>query len=1015
MEPDRAFDLVADVLARPPGPPGPVGRPGFVTDPLVRKELTRVVVESAARLEPDAASRALLRVLARPTDPLSLRELAGGLAAAARRMEPDRAAAVCEEVLARFAGPPKFPPGSPPGVIPPGGIPPGAIPPGGMPPPGPPPFGLPPPGPMQDEFLMMLATVAGGMPTGRVSATCSALTDQVAKRFPALTDHARIDEMQNALLTLALRSDPERAARSVASALDAAKRDHALGRLAEVLAAVAPGLKPDAAAAALDKAARRLADNLASRASTSTTHPANPTSTAPKVNVASPEAVIEGLTHLVRRMEPGRAVPVLTEAVPRAKSNEFRTVLLTCLAAVAQAAPDRPAAERERATEVVVKLLTGAAARQEVARTLTGMLGSLAARMEAARAAALLLDVLAKTSSPYVRAGVAAELSAVVPRLGPDEARPVLDTAVEIMREALAKAAGSQSAGPPLCAALAALTRRLEPDRAAAVLTEVLTHTNFPPAVTELVNGLHDASVRMDPVRAGETDAATAGHLADAITTTTNPYLLRNYARLLSVVSGRLEPGKAAALCDRAGQSLAGVVAKPAASVLPALGEGLAFVTPYMSPEPAAALFLRLMSGEVKETSLSVLAGALADVAGRMDAVKAAAACEQAAAVLVRRLGAEPKDQSALSDLASALGKVAARMEPGKAAAACEQAARRLTDAVSKTDNPFHMSGLAVALAAVAERMEPGRAAAACEPAANRLLDVMTNPPRIPPPELQGVPYAYFLQTLARGVGAVSRPAGERGAAVCERAARLITDAMGRTTELGALTPLADALPPLEAGMGPVRAAAARERTARLFTELMLKGQGAPDKFAELLAATALRMESPDAIEFLTDVVAQTTDPDARRVLARALSAAVERVGPERAARAVIELTAADPAGVRGRVPLLSGYGDFARYDRTQLGRAAALAAGGPCGPFPALPVLLLQAAARQRLLPPQVLVDLLKHPYCVGDARRVVLDALEITYRRRFADQWEFVAFARDNQLPLDLRTPPDLSQSRP
>ncbi len=77
--------------------------------------------------------------------------------------------------------------------------------------------------------------------------------------YVAQANTKSIDETKAALLAVALRSDPDRAARAVASAMGTARSEHALGRLAEVLAAVAPGLKPDAADAALDKAARQLA------------------------------------------------------------------------------------------------------------------------------------------------------------------------------------------------------------------------------------------------------------------------------------------------------------------------------------------------------------------------------------------------------------------------------------------------------------------------------------------------------------------------------------------------------------------------------------------------------------------------------------------------------------------------------------------------------------------------------------------------------------------------------------
>jgi hypothetical protein len=43
-----------------------------------------------------------------------------------------------------------------------------------------------------------------------------------------------------------------------------------------------------------------------------------------------------------------------------------------------------------------------------------------------------------------------------------------------------------------------------------------------------------------------------------------------------------------------------------------------------------------------------------------------------------------------------------------------------------------------------------------------------------------------------------------------------------------------------------------------------------------------------------------------------------------------------------------------------------------------------------------------------VGAARRAVLDQLGNRYHRTFADQWEFVRYAREQRLGLDFTTPP-------
>jgi hypothetical protein len=55
-----------------------------------------------------------------------------------------------------------------------------------------------------------------------------------------------------------------------------------------------------------------------------------------------------------------------------------------------------------------------------------------------------------------------------------------------------------------------------------------------------------------------------------------------------------------------------------------------------------------------------------------------------------------------------------------------------------------------------------------------------------------------------------------------------------------------------------------------------------------------------------------------------------------------------------------------------------------------------------------QHLVELLKQPLCVGPARRAILDLLESRHGRTFADQWEFVRFAQQQELGLDFTSPP-------
>ena len=55
-----------------------------------------------------------------------------------------------------------------------------------------------------------------------------------------------------------------------------------------------------------------------------------------------------------------------------------------------------------------------------------------------------------------------------------------------------------------------------------------------------------------------------------------------------------------------------------------------------------------------------------------------------------------------------------------------------------------------------------------------------------------------------------------------------------------------------------------------------------------------------------------------------------------------------------------------------------------------------------------QELVELLKMLTCVGEVRKVVLKHLGNRYGRKFANHWQFVRFAREQHLGLDLITPP-------
>jgi serine/threonine protein kinase len=314
------------------------------------------------------------------------------------------------------------------------------------------------------------------------------------------------------------------------------------------------------------------------------------------------------------------------------------------------------------------------------------------------------------------------------------------------------------------------------------------------------------------------------------------------------------------------------------------------------------------------------------------------------------REGNAPEEQQVDIALVIALG------EPSSPAAAT--AARVLTQAMSKAPDPDALGPLAEGLAAVAARLEPGEAAWHCAQAARALTQAMKRDTRL-----------EALGPLAEGLAAVAARL-EPGEAA--QAARTLTQALTRATDPSALGRLAEGLAAVAARLEPGEA-------ARTLTQAMTKATNprALVPLAQGLAAVAARLEPGEAAQAagaLTQAMTNTTNPYDLYLLAQGLAAALADAHdlPVRAAGLVGGVGASD------RQPLLA---------------LSALA--------PALKPLPCRLSTHQ-------LVDLLKSPFCVGRARRVVLDQLENRYRRKFADHWEFVRFAQQQNLGLDFTTPP-------
>jgi hypothetical protein len=151
------------------------------------------------------------------------------------------------------------------------------------------------------------------------------------------------------------------------------------------------------------------------------------------------------------------------------------------------------------------------------------------------------------------------------------------------------------------------------------------------------------------------------------------------------------------------------------------------------------------------------------------------------------------------------------------------------------------------------------------------------------------------------------------------------------------------------------------------------------------LSAVAARMEPGQAAETCAQAAASLT---------RAMNSIGEKVALARLPEDLSALLASVDHPEQGRRAVaLTGA----------LGRAA-----DGYAPLACLPLLRPALEPLPCRLSTQQLVELLKHPLFVNEARRIVLDQLGNRCGRRFADLWEFVAYAREHEPNLDLTTPP-------
>jgi hypothetical protein len=666
----------------------------------------------------------------------------------------------------------------------------------------------------------------------------------------------------------------------------------------------------------------------------------------------------EGLAALVGRVGPAEAASVcqptanrLAELLAGATTTEAQYSLAVGLVAVV--ARTEPAAGAAILVDAIAKT-TDSDALDE----LTECLGTLVARMEPAaanavcdRAAAALADIVAKAADPVILGALAEVLATAAAKAEPAVAGRACSSATKLLVGTL------RNAPPPILrtvlpSALAAVAPKADPATAAAAVEALIDETvRHPSAPMQrvLASSCADMAARLSP----DTAAAMAKTLLDRMDRTTSLYTRSALASCLAGVTGQLEPAAAAGICESAARTILNAMAEPVDTpTLCALASALVALARRMEPVAASGV-CELTARRITDTlgrtsslhSARQLALELSPLVARMQPAAAAVVARTVTGAVVK-----PANLTAQSVWAVALHSVAARIEPGTAGAV----AKTLAATAGRTDDPAVAGTIAGGLAAVARKLTPSDTAAV----AKTLVAAMAKTPN---PEV--------LAALVPGLSALA-PGMDRKAAV--RAATILIEAMPKTSDTD-LESLAEGLAILAHRLEPKLA----DRAARTLKDLLSTALTEEAALAAALAEVAARLEPATAVRILLDTLPGVTDTDAHDSLRDGLRVVT------------LGVSAAD-LGLGSGAAILAGT------------------SGAASGPLGSLPLLHSRFRPQARPLAPQVLVELLKHPLCVGDARRAALDALGFVYRRPFRDHWEFVRFVRDNNLPLDLDTPP-------
>jgi hypothetical protein len=647
-----------------------------------------------------------------------------------------------------------------------------------------------------------------------------------------------------------------------------------------------------------------------------------------------------------------RAAVILYRAMV-AKTEHSNPVMITAgLAAVLpHLEPEEATVQHARAVDTLIRILsTETTQGDRVPRGVAELIATLATRLDPSVAAATL--VLGLTDAPTC-SELSESLVEVAPRVEHRHAKELAVILARSMTRPGKEYMGRAAVG------LGALVARLDSKEAKEVVAIFVRAMQDSNASWILLEGLQLAAERLEAEEAKD----VAASLAAALTKPNDKSAPDALAEALSAVALRLTPKDAVATLTRV------MNATDNSEALQHLANGLGVVAPRLGPKEAkdAATTLTRAMIKTKHHPSWTWSGTLSRVTVRL----ASEDEKELAATLVRAM-TQTKDPEELLVLATMLGAAATRLDSSEAALPCAKAAAILTRAMTQAMEPSSMRPLARGLAEVAVCLDKKQAAGYCVRAGETLTQAMR---RTTQPEV--------LRELADSLAVVAERLDAKDAAtLCNQAATFLTRAMTQTTEHGELAALARSLASMteHADFKALKETAAALNRATTQTRNVF----ALWSLADSLGAVAARLGRAEAAAICAPGAATLT---------RTMS---ETVGEDRSRLGAALAALLDQELIWQRELRLESACSRICLSISPAALPLALAL-----PDPALKPL-------PESLPAEMLVELLKHPLCVGEARRAVLGALGRRYQRTFADQWEFVRFAEKEKLDLDLAGPP-------